>query len=66
MISGSCDASCATFPLVNKNTWCFRRLIEQVPSTISGTRTNSLPSAAERTLSWKESDECPKNGKPET
>ena len=48
-IGGSGNAPCATLSLLDKNTWCFRRLIEQVPSTIFGTRTNSLPSAPKRT-----------------
>ena len=49
VIGGNGNAACATLSLVDKNTWCFRRLIEQVPSTIFGTRTNSLPSAPKRT-----------------
>ena len=41
VISGDDNASCATLSLVDKNTWCFRRLIEQVPSTIFGSSTGS-------------------------
>ena len=70
LIGGRHNASCATLSLVDKNTRCFRRLIEQVPFVIFGTRTNLLPTAPKRTTSWKESDECPKKklsaGKPET
>ena len=29
VIGGWCNPSCATFPLMDKNTWCFRRLCEQ-------------------------------------
>ena len=42
LIRGRHNASCATQSLVDKNTWCFRRLIEQVPSTIFGPSTKSL------------------------
>ena len=47
VISGHDNTFCATLSLVDKNTWCFRRLTEQVPSIIFGTRTNSLRSAPE-------------------
>ena len=57
VISGDDNASCATLSLVDKNTWCFRRLTEQVPSTIFGTRKYSLPSAPKRTTALKESHE---------
>ena len=59
VISGDDNASCATLSLFDKNTWCFRRLIEQVPSTIFGTRTDSLRSALEATKVLKEFDERP-------
>ena len=58
-IGGSDNAPCATLSLVDKNTWCFRRLIEQVPSRIFGTRTNSPGSSPEHTTAWKESHELP-------
>ena len=29
VIGGWCNPSCATFPLMDKNTWCFRRLRDQ-------------------------------------
>ena len=32
MIAGFANPSCATLPLMDKNTWCFRRLCEQQPS----------------------------------
>ena len=70
VISGYDDTSCATLSLVDKNTWCFRRLIEQVPSTIFGSRTDSLRSSPGPTTSWKESGERRKKklstGKTET
>ena len=70
VISGYEDTSCATLSLVDKNTWCFRRLIEQVPSTIFGSRTDSLRSSPGPTTSWKESGERRKKklstGKTET
>ena len=59
VINGDDNASCATLSLFDKNTWCFRRLIEQVPSTIFGTRTDSLRSALEATKVLKEFDERP-------
>ena len=34
LIGGDDNASCATLSLSDKNTWCFRRLTEQVPSRI--------------------------------
>ena len=70
VISGDDNASCATLSLVDKNTWCFRRLIEQVPSTIFGTKTDSLRFTPGHTTAWKESGERPKKklltGKSET
>ena len=36
------NSSCETLSVIDKNTWCFRRLTEQVPSTIFGTRTDAL------------------------
>ena len=50
LISGLRNPSCATLSLVDKNTWCFRRLTEQVPCTIFGSRTDSLRSAPEPML----------------
>ena len=32
VISGWDDRSCATLPLLDKNSWCFRRLCEQQPN----------------------------------
>ena len=70
VIGGSDNASCATLSLSDKNTWCFRRLTEQVPSTIFGTKTDALPSALEATTALKECYERPKKmlstGKTET
>ena len=66
---GSDNAPCATLSLVDKNTWCFRRLTEQVPSIIFGSRTDSLRSTPGRTAAWKQSHERPKkksSGKTET
>ena len=51
------NASCVTLSLVDKNTLCFRRLTEQVPSTIVGTRTDSLRSTPGRTTVTKKYDE---------
>ena len=70
VISGDDNASCATLSLFDKNTWCFRRLIEQVPSTIFGTSRDSLRSAQGCTTALKESGERSKKksstGKTET
>ena len=70
VISGDDNASCATLSLFDKNTWYFCRLSEQPPSTIFGTRTDSLRSALEATTALKEFDERPKKmlstGKTET
>ena len=58
VISGYDSPSCATLSLVDKNTWCFRRLTEQVPrSIIFGTRTDGLESSPGPTLALKESGE---------
>ena len=32
VISGYGNPTCATLPLLDKNTWCFRRLCEQQPN----------------------------------
>ena len=32
VIGGWCNPSCATLPLMDKNTWCFRRLRDQQPN----------------------------------
>ena len=70
VISGDDNASCATLSLFDKNTWCFRRLIEQVPSTIFGTSRDSLRSAQGCTTVLNESHERSKKksstGKTET
>ena len=70
VIGGCGNPSCATLFLIDKNTWCFRRLIEEVPSTIFGTRTDSLRCALEANTALKEFDERPKKmistGKTET
>ena len=70
VIGGDDNASCATLSLFDKNTWCFRRLIEQVPSTIFGTSRDSLRSAQGCTTVLNESHERSKKksstGKTET
>ena len=60
VIGGRRDSSCATLSLIDKNTWCFRRLTEQMRSTISGLRTNTPGLALKRATVLKESDEGPK------
>ena len=60
VISGADNASCATLSLSDKNTWCFRRLTEQVPSATFGSRTDSLRSAPEPATVLKKSGERPK------
>ena len=57
VISGDDNSSCATLSLFDKNSWYFCRLSEQLPSTIFGTRTDSLRSALEATTVLKESGE---------
>ena len=70
VISGDGNAPCATLSLVDKNTWCFHRLIEQVQSTIFGTRADALRSSSEHTTALEESHERRKKklptGKSET
>ena len=54
VIGGSGNARCATLSLVDKNTWCFRRLTEQVPrSIVFGSSTNSPGSSPEHTTAWR-------------
>ena len=60
MIGGSHNASCETLSLIDKNTWCFRRLMELAPSTIFGSRTNSLGLASDCAKELKEPNERPK------
>ena len=55
-IFGCGKAHCATLSLIDKNTWCFRRLIEQGPSTMFGSRNKAAP---ERATVSNESDEHP-------
>ena len=70
VISGDDNASCATLSLFDKNSWYFCRLSEQPPSTIFGTRTDSLRSAQGCTTVLNESHERSKKksstGKTET
>ena len=60
VIGGSGNASCETLSLIDKKTWCFRRLTEQVPSTIFGSRTNSLGLAPDCATVLQEPNERPK------
>ena len=70
VISGDENPSCATLSLIDKNTWCFRRLIEHVPRTIFGTRTDSLRSTQGCNTVLMEFDSRPNtklsNGKSQT
>ena len=56
VIGGS---DCATLSLIDKNTQCFCRLMEQVPRSLFGSRTNSLGSAPNHPTVVKECDERP-------
>ena len=60
VIGGSDNASCETLSLIDKNSRCFGRLMELAPSTIFGSRTNSLGLASDCAKELKEPNERPK------